>query len=71
MVVRSGCCGGGEGGEVMWRGGSGGDDDVVVMVDRGDVVGRRWVAWRGGWWPDLVAGGLAEKVWRHRKTSRK
>ncbi|GJR74574.1 hypothetical protein Tco_0086939 [Tanacetum coccineum] len=50
MVVRSDCCGGGEGGEVMWRGGSGGDDEVVVMVDRGDVVGWRWVAWRGGWW---------------------
>ncbi|GJS03587.1 hypothetical protein Tco_0320095 [Tanacetum coccineum] len=56
MVVRSDCCGCGEGGEVMWRGGSGGDDEVAVMVDRGDVVGRRWVAWRGGWWPDLVAG---------------
>nr|GFA87575.1 hypothetical protein [Tanacetum cinerariifolium] len=23
--------------------------------------------WRGGWWPDLVASGLAEKVWRCRK----
>ncbi|GJV57988.1 gag/pol polyprotein [Tanacetum coccineum] len=62
MVVRSDCCGGGEGGEVMWRGGSGGDDEVVVMVDRGDVVGRRWVAWRGGWWSRRKSMAAPEKL---------